>query len=204
MRSERNGNSVVESSETIIVQKNRRRAFWALIIVLFFIPVSGILVYLGARPGREDIGWAIVIFGLLGLVTFSWSAIMIVRTMRSPWHLEVNPVSLVLYTPGYDLEVPWDSVAGIAVDRVGRKLGCVLIFEDVDAVVQRTLFHSNGIGRGAVTNAGMMQAQMDANFERLGYHLGIPGRILEMDADELAALLARARTGELRGEEAQA
>jgi len=194
---------VVDSNETIIVQKNRRRAFWALIIVIFFIPVSGILVYLGARPGREDIGWAIVAFGLLGLVTFSWSAIMIVRTMRSPWHLEVNPAGLVLYTPGYDLEAPWDSVAGIAVDRVGRKPGCVLIFEDATAVVQRTRFHGNGTGRGAVTNASMMQAQMEVNFERLGYHLGIPGRILEMDAGELAGFLARARTGELWGEEAQ-
>ena len=129
---------------------------------------------------------------------------MIVRTMRSPWHLEVNPAGLVLYTPGYDLEAPWDSVAGIAVDRVGRKPGCVLIFEDVEAVVQRTRFHAEATGRGAVTDASMMQAQMEVNFERLGYHLGIPGRILEMDADELAELLARARTGELWGEEAQA
>ena len=195
---------MVESNETIIVQKNRRRAFWALIIVLFFIPVSGMLVYLGARPGREDIGWAIVLFGVLGLVTFSWSAVMIVRTMRSDWRLEVNPAGLVLYTPGYDLEAPWDSVAGIAVERVDRKLGCVLIFEDAAAVVQRTRFHAKATGRGAVTNASMMQAQMEVNFERLGYHLGIPGRILEMDADELAALLARARTGELWREGAQA
>lgn len=195
---------MVKSDETIIVQKNRRRAFWALIIVIFFIPVSGMLVYLGTRPGREDIGWAIVLFGVLGLVTFSWSAVMIVRTMRSDWRLEVSPAGLVLYTPGYDLEAPWDSVAGIAVDRVGRKPGCVLIFEDAGAVVQRTRFHADATGRGAVTNASMMQAQMEVNLERLGYHLGIPGRILEMDADELAALLARARTGELWGEEAQA
>ena len=195
---------MVESNETITVQKNQRRAFWALIIVLFFVPVSGILVYLGSRPGREDIGWAIIAFGVLGFVTFSWSAVMIVRTMRSPWHLEVNRAGLVLCTPGYDLEAPWNSVAGIAVDRVGRKPGCVLIFEDVEKVVQRTRFHGEGTGRGAVTNASMMQSQMEVNFERLGYHLGIPGRILEMDADELAGLLARARTGELWGEEAQA
>jgi hypothetical protein len=195
---------LVESNETIIVQKNQRRAFWALIIVLFFVPVSGILVYLGSRPGREDIGWAIIAFGLLGLVTFSWSAVMIVRTMRSAWRLEVSPAALVLYTPGYDLEAPWDGIAGIAVDKVDRKPGCILIFEDVEAVVQRARFHGNGTGRGAVTNASMMQAQMEGNFERLGYHLGIPGRILEMDADELARFLARARTGELWGEEAQA
>lgn len=195
---------MVESNETIIVQKNQRRAFWALIIVLFFIPVSGILVYLGSRPGREDIGWAIIAFGVLGLVTFSWSAVMIVRTMRSTWRLEVDPAALTLYTPGYDLEAPWDGIIGIAVDKVDRKPGCILIFEDLEAVVQRTRFHGKATGRGAVTNASMMQSQMEVNFERLGYHLGIPGRILEMDADELAGFLARARTGELWGEEAQA
>ena len=190
--------------ETITVQKNQRRALWALIIVLFFVPVSGMLVYLGSRPGREDIGWAIIGFGLIGLVTFSWSAVMIVRTMRSSWRLEVGPAALVLYTPGYDLEVPWDTVVGIAVDRVARKPGCVLIFEDVEAAVQRTRFHARSTGRGAVTNASMMQAQMEANFRQLGYHLGIPGRILEMNADELAGFLARARTGDLWREEAQA
>lgn len=195
---------MTEINESIIVQKNQRRAFWALIIVLFFVPVSGILVYLGTRPGREDIGWAIVAFGVLGLATFSWSAVMIVRTMRSSWRLEVNPAALVLYTPNYDLEAPWDSIVGIAVDRVARKPGCVLIFEDTEAVVQRTRFHAEDAGRGAVTDANMMQAQMEVNLERLGYHLGIPGRILEMDAGELAGFLSRARTGELWGEEAQA
>ena len=195
---------MVESKEIIVVEKNQRRALWALIIVLFFVPVSGILVYLGARPGREDIGWAIIAFGLLGLVTFSWSAVMIVRTMRSPWRLEVNPASLVLYTPGYDLEAPWDTVVGIGVDRVSRKPGCVLVFEDAEEVVQRTRFHVESAGRGAVTDASMMQAQMEANFQQLGYHLGIPGRILELDAGELAGFLSRARTGELWRQEAQA
>jgi hypothetical protein len=172
--------------------------------VLFFVPVSGLLIYLGSRPGREDISWAIIAFGLIGLVTFSWSAVMIVRTMRSPWRLEVNPAALMLYTPGYDLEAPWETVIGIGVDRVSRRPGCVLVFEDVDAVVQQTRFHAKSAGRGAVTDASMMQAQMEANFRQLGYHLGIPGRILEMNADELAGLLARARTGELWREEAQA
>ena len=129
---------------------------------------------------------------------------MIVRTMRSPWRLEVNPAALMLYTPGYDLEAPWETVIGIGVDRVSRKPGCVLIFEDVGAVVQRTRFHAMSAARGAVTDASMMQAKMEANFRQLGYHLGIPGRILEMNADELAGLLARARTGELWREEAQA
>ena len=191
------------SNETIVVQKNQRRAFWALIIVLFFVPVSGLLVYLGSRPGREEISWVIIAFGLIGLVAFSWSAVMIVRTMRSPWRLEVDPAALVLYTPGYDLEVPWDAVVAIGVDRVSRRPGCVLIFEDVEAVVQRTRFHAKAAGRGAITDATMMQVQMEANFQQLGYHLGIPGRILEMDADELGEFLARARTGELWREEAQ-
>ena len=191
------------SNETIVVQKNQRRAFWALIIVLFFVPVSGLLVYLGSRPGREEISWVIIAFGLVGLVAFSWSAGMIVRTMRSPWRLEVDPAALVLYTPGYDLEVPWDAVVAIGVDRVSRRPGCVLIFEDVEAVVQRTRFHAKAAGRGAITDATMMQVQMEANFQQLGYHLGIPGRILEMDADELGEFLARARTGELWREEAQ-
>jgi hypothetical protein len=195
---------VAAPNEIIVVQKNQRRAFWALIIVLFFVPVSGLLIYLGSRPGREDISWAIIAFGLIGLVTFSWSAVMIVRTMRSPWRLEVNPAALMLYTPGYDLEAPWETVIGIGVDRVSRRPGCVLVFEDVDAVVQQTRFHAKSAGRGAVTDASMMQAQMEANFRQLGYHLGIPGRILEMNADELAGLLARARTGELWREEAQA
>jgi hypothetical protein len=31
----------------------------------------------------------------------------------------------------------------------------------------------------------------------LGYHLGIPGRILELGPAELASLLSRARTGAL-------
>ena len=138
------------SNETIVVQKNQRRAFWALIIVLFFVPVSGLLVYLGSRPGREEISWVIIAFGLIGLVAFSWSAVMIVRTMRSPWRLEVDPAALVLYTPGYDLEVPWDAVVAIGVDRVSRRPGCVLIFEDVEAVVQRIRFHAKAAGRGAI------------------------------------------------------
>lgn len=183
--------------EPIIVRKNRRRAFWALVIVLFFVPISGLLVYLGAQPGREDISWAIVAFGALGIVAFGWGAILIVRTMRAPWRLELNRAGLVLYTPAYDLEAPWDSVAGIGVDSVGRKPGCVLVFEDAAAVAQRARFHGRPAGGGAVTDAGTMKARMEQNFEDVGYHLGIPGRILEMNAEDLAGLLARARTGEL-------
>jgi hypothetical protein len=35
------------------------------------------------------------------------------------------------------------------------------------------------------------------NYAGLGYHLGIPGRILEMGPVELAEMLSRARTGVL-------
>ena len=38
---------------------------------------------------------------------------------------------------------------------------------------------------------------MEENFDLWGYHFGIPGRILEMGPEELAGLLARARTGKL-------
>jgi len=191
-----------ETREPIVIEKNRKRAFWALVIVLFFVPVSGVLVFLGAQPGREDISWVIVTFGVVGILAFSWGAVMIVRTMRAPWRLELDRAGLVLYAPGYDLEVPWESIAGIAVDAVGRKDGCVLIFEDAATVAQRARFHGDTASRGAVTDAGVMQTRMARNFNELGYHLGIPGRILEVDAGELAGLLARARTGKLWGEEA--
>jgi len=188
---------VQQSKELIIVRKNRVRAFWALVIVLFFVPVSGVLVYLGVQPGREDISWAIVAFGALGIVAFAWGAVMIVRTMRAPWRLELDRAGLVLYTPGYDLEVPWDSIAGIAVDSVGRKDGCVLVLEDAAAVAQKARFHRGTTSRGAVMNARTMQARMARNFKELGYHLGIPGHLLEMDAEELAELLAQGRMGKL-------
>ncbi len=47
-----------------------------------------------------------------------------------------------------------------------------------------------------------MQARMAQILEGLGCDIGIPGRTLEMDAEELAGLLARGRTGKLWGEEA--
>lgn len=191
-----------ESKEAIIVHKNRKRAFGALIIILFFVPISGLLVVLGVQPGRADIGWSMILFGVLGLVTFLGSAILIIRTLRAPWHLEVNPACLVLYTPVYDLEVPWDNIAGIAVDEVSRRPGCVLIFEDVATVAQRAQFHGKATRPDAITNAGLMQTRMEENFERWGYHLGVPGRILEMGPEELAGLLAKARTGKLWREEA--
>ena len=104
----------------------------------------------------------------------------------------------------------WSRAATMAMASASDWLGAVLLVAAgvlpalPQAVVERTRFHAKAAGRGAVTNASMMQTQMEANFRQLGYHLGIPGRILEMDADELAGFLARARTGELWGEEGQA
>jgi hypothetical protein len=195
---ERNPHNVTQSMEPIIVRKNRQRAFWSLVIVLFCIPVSGWLVIIGLRPGRPDVSWALVAIGLVGLVAFGVSAVRVLRTMRAPWRLELTPSHLTLFTPTYDLEVPWDLIAGIAVDEVNRRPGCVLVFEDAASVASRATFHQAQTGRpDAVTDVQIMQARMEENFDRTGYHLAIPGRILEMGPDELAGILVKARTGEL-------
>jgi hypothetical protein len=195
---------VIDNVEPTIVHKNRKRALWSLIIILFFVPVSAWLVFLGLQPGRPDIGWSLVLFGALGVVAFGGSAILIVQTIRAPWHLAVSPAHLALYTPTYDLQVPWDGIAGIAVDEVARRPGCVWIFEDVAAVVQHAEFHGKSSRPDAVVNARTMQARMEEYFDAWGYHLAIPGRILEMGPEELAGLKAKARTGTLwKGEEGQ-
>ena len=185
----------------LIVHKNRKRAFWSLFMIVFFVPVSAWLMFLGLQPGRPDVSWSLVLFGALGVVIFSGSAIMIIRTMRTPWRLELRPEYLTLYTPIYDLEVPWNNIAGIAVDEVSRRLGCVLIFEDVAATVQRARFHHRSTRPEAVTDARTMQIRMEENFERVGYHLAIPGRILELGPEELAELLSQGRTGDLWSEQ---
>jgi hypothetical protein len=192
---------LTQSVEPIVVEKNRKRAFWSLVIVIFFVPVSALLVLLGLQPGRPDMSWAMVLFGVVGLVAFSGSAIRIVHTMRAPWRLELAPAHLALYTPTYDLEVPWDNVAGIAVDTVDRRPGSVLVFEDPAAVVERARFHGRSNRADAVTDARTMAARMQENFGLTGYHLSIPGRILEIGPEELAELLVRARTGQLWKEE---
>jgi hypothetical protein len=188
---------VTHNAEPIIVRKNRKRAFWSLVIILFFVPISGWLVYLGLRPGRPDVSWALVLFGLTGLLAFSISAVRIILTMRAPWHLAISPSHLAFYTPFYDLDVPWERITGIAVNAVNRRPGCVLIFEDVKATVDGARFHGQARRPDIVTDAGTMQARMEENFEMSGYHLAIPGRILELGPNELAELLAQARTGEL-------
>ena len=192
----------MDNAAPIIVHKNRKRAIWSLIIIFFFVPISAWLVFLGLQPGRADISWSLVLFGALGVVAFGGSAILIIQTMRAPWHLALSPAHLTLYTPTYDLQIPWDCIAGIAVDEVARRPGCVLIFEDVAAIVQRAKFHGRSSRPDAVVNARTMQARMEENFDAWGYHLAIPGRILEMGPEELAGLLAEARMGALwQGEE---
>jgi hypothetical protein len=187
----------VTNAETHIVHKNRRRAFWSLVIIVFFVPISAWLVFLGLQPGRPDVSWSLVLFGALGILTFSGSAVLIIRTMRAPWRLELSPEHLALLSPTYDLEVPWDSIAGIAVNEVNRRLGCVLIFEDAAAVARSARFHHRSGRPDAIADAGTMQVRMEENFEQLGYHLAIPGRILELGPEELAELLVQGRTGEL-------
>lgn len=184
-------------TQTIVVHKNRKRAIWSLAIILFMVPISGLLVFLGLRSGRQEIGWPLVLFGALGLVTFVGSAAIIVTTMRAPWHLELKPTHLMLYTPLYDLMVQWDRIASIGVADVNRRQGCALVFEDVEQVVQGARFHGGPRRADAVTNKATMQARMEENLLSRGYHLAIPGRILEIGAEELAQLLLRARTGDL-------
>ena len=194
---ERTKKRVKDNLDHIIVHKNRKRAFWALLIVSFFVPISGWLLYLGLQPGRPDVAWALVLFGALGLVAFTASTMAIIRTMRSPWHLALSPSHLTLRTRVYDLDVPWDRVIGIKVDGVNNRPGCVLIFDDVAAVAQGATFHGDSAPYDAVTSADQMMARMRENYDGQGYHLGLPGRILEMGADDLAELLTKARTGQL-------
>ncbi len=195
---ERNPYKVTQNLEPITVRKNRKRAFWSLVIVLFCIPVSGWLVIIGLRPGRPDVSWALVAIGLVGLVAFGASAVRVVGTMRAPWRLGLTPSHLTLFTPTYDREASWDLIAGIAVDEVNRRPGCVLIFEDAASVAVRATFHHAQTNRpDAVTDAQTMQARMEENFDLTGYHLAIPGRILEIGPDELAGTLVKTRAGEL-------
>ncbi len=187
--------------EPIIVHKNRKRAIWSLAIVIFMVPVSASLVLLGLQPGRPEVAWALVLFGIIGIVAFIGSAIRIVHTMRSPWYLELASQYLSLYTPTYDLDIPWDRIAGIAVDEVNRKPGCVLVLEDPAAVADGATFHPGSKRRDAVTDPATMQARMEQAFDNNGYHLAFPGRILELSPDELAELLAQARNGDFWREE---
>jgi hypothetical protein len=188
---------VTDKRMPIIVDKNRKRAFWALAIVCFMVPVSAWLLLLGLQPGRPDMSWALVIFGVMGLVAFIGSAIAIIHTLRAPWRLELNRSHLTIFAPTYNLAIPWNQILGIGVDSVSQRLGCVLVFEELPVVVQGATFHGNSSRPSAVTNATTMQARMEENYRELGYHLGIPGRLLEIGPEALAELLQEGRTGQL-------
>jgi hypothetical protein len=182
--------------DTIIVGKNRQRAFWALVIVAFMSLVSLVLILAGVL-GQDEILWTPVWLGTVGLLGFGASAAMILQTLRSPWHLAVNPAGLRLRTQTYVLEVPWDHVTGIGIDEVNFREGCVLVFEDPAAVAEATRFLVRSDRPDIITDRQALQARMEENHQALGYHLGIPGRILEMGPQDLARFLAGARTGEL-------
>jgi hypothetical protein len=188
---------VTEKHETIVVEKNRGRALGALAIVSFMLPASIWLLLLGFQPGRPDMSWALVTFGAVGLLAFAGSAAAIIHTMRAPWRLELSQSHLTIYAPTYDLTIGWNQILGIGVDKVDRRLGCVLAFEDVAGVVRGASFHGRNNRPSAVTDAAVMQARMEENYNQVGYHLGIPGRLLELPAEALAELLSRGRTGQL-------
>ncbi len=179
---------------SIIVEKNRKRGVAALSIVIFFVPISAWLVYWGLQPGRRDISWALVLFGFLGVLAFCASGVLVIRTLRAPWRLEINPAHLTLYTPTYDLRVSWEQIVGIAVDEVNQRLCCALLFDNVASIVQGAEFHANSKHPDAVTGPGTMQARMEENFHLYGYHLAIPSRILEIGPEKLAELLAEAKS----------
>ena len=187
--------------DTIIVEKNRQRAFWALAIVGFMALVSLVLLITGLVGSQAGIVWMPVWLGMLGLLGFGGSAALVVQTMRSPWHLAVSPESLKIHTRTYVLTVPWEHVEGIGVDVVSRRLGCVLVFQDPAAVADSAQFLVRSKSPDVVADAATMLARMQASYEQMSYHLGIPGRILEKGPEELAELLTQARTGQLWGEE---
>lgn len=187
------GNSI----EPIIVHKNRKRAVWSLVIIAFFVPISAWLVLLGVQPGRPDVSWMMVFFGVAGLVAFTGSGVLVVRTMRAPWRLSLCREHLGVYTPAYDLEIPWADIKQIGVTDVNRREGCVLVFDDVNSVVQQARFHPGARRPDAITNAEVMRARMEENYDRLGYHLAFPGRMLETGPAELAQMLTRGCTGAL-------
>ncbi len=187
---------MTDTGQIIIVEKNRKRAFWALVICGFVCLVSAALLVTGLLQ-KPSILWPLVTLGSVGLIGFGFGAWMVVRTMRSPWNLTLDPDHLALRTQTYTISVPWENIAGIGVAEVNFRDGCVVVFESAEAVAEGARFHARSDRATIITDADSMLARMEDNIENLGYHLGIPGRMLEKGAEELAELLARARTGEL-------
>ncbi|MGD2206598.1 MAG: hypothetical protein PVH17_07455 [Anaerolineae bacterium] len=92
-------------------------------------------------------------------------------------------------------------MVGIAVSEVNFRLGCVLVFDDPSALAQAAEFSVRSTHPNIVADADGMLKRMQENYDKLGYHLGIPGRILEKGPEELAEFLTQARTGELWAQE---
>lgn len=194
---------VKRDQDTIVVEKNRQRAFGALVIVGFMALVSLVLLITGLVGSQAGILWMPVWLGMLGLLGFGGSAALVVQTMRAPWHLAASPENLKIHTRTYLLTVPWERVEGIGVDVVNRRLGCVLAFDDPAAVSEGVRFLARSDSPDIVTDAATMLDRMEKTYETLGYHLGIPGRILETGPEELAELLTQARTGQLWKQEGE-
>jgi hypothetical protein len=184
------------NSDIIVVRKNRKRAFWALVLVGFMLLVSLVLLFTGLLA-RAGVLWTLVWLGLVGVVGFGGSAWLVIRTMRSPWHVAVSPTHFRLHTPTYLIDVPWDNVAGIAVDEVNWRDGCTLVFEDPASVADSARFLARSSRPDVVTDSATMLSRMVDCYTNLGYHLGIPGRLLEKGPEELAGFLSQARTGHL-------
>ena len=184
------------NGDTIVVQKNRQRGTWALVIIAFMCLISLVLIVAGVLS-RDGVLWVPIWLGTVGLLGFGASAAMVVSTLRSPWHLAVDPAGLRLRTQTYLLEVPWDNVAGIGVDEVSFRQGCVLVFEDPAAAARSTRFLARSTRPDIITDPETMLARMEENHGHLGYHLGIPGHILEMGPEDLARFLSEACTGAL-------
>jgi hypothetical protein len=182
--------------DTVVIHKNRQRAFWALVIVGFMALVSIVLLLTGLL-NRSGIQWTMMTLGMVGLFGFGACAALVIQTMRSPWHLALSPTHLTLHTPAYVLNVPWENVAGIVVAEVNWRLGCSLVFEDAASVAQGARFLVRSSRPDVIADGTRMLARMQENYAELGYHLGIPGRILELGPEALAELLAKARAGQL-------
>jgi hypothetical protein len=187
---------VTDTKQTIVVEKNRQRAFWALAICGFVCLVSAALVVTGLLQ-KPSILWPLVTLGTVGLIGFGFGGWLVINTMRSPWNLALDSRLLKLRTQTYTISVPWENIAGIGVAEVNYRDGCVVVFEDAEAVAEAAQFHARSNRATIVTDSDSMLARMDANFDNLGYHLGIPGRMLEKGPEELAGLLTAARNGEL-------
>lgn len=187
---------MTDTREIIVVEKNRQRAFWALVICGFVCLVSAALVVTGLLQ-QQGILWPLVTPGTVGLIGFGAGAWMVISTMRSPWNLSLDPTQLTLRTQTYTISIPWENIASIGVTEVNFRPGCVLVFEDAAEAVKRTQFHARSNRADIITDADAMLARMEYNFENLGYHLGIPGRMLEKGAEELAELLTNGCTGKL-------